>query len=46
MILNFENQEIQNEINQVNILKANLSIWQVDVTIENNIHLKNSNFLF
>ena len=39
MILNFENQEIQNEINQVNILKANLSIWQVDVTLENNIHL-------
>ena len=39
MILNFEDQEIQNEINQVNILKADLSVWKVDGTLGNNIHL-------
>ena len=39
MILNFENQEIQNEINQVNILKADLSVWKVDGTLGNNVHL-------
>ena len=39
MIINVDNQEIQNEINQANILKADLSIWKVDATLENNIHL-------
>ena len=39
MFLNVENQEFQIEIDQTNILKADLSIWKVDVTLENNIHL-------
>ena len=39
MFLNVENQEIQREIDQANILKADLSVWNVEVTLENNVHL-------
>ena len=39
MLLKVENQEFQKEINQANILKADLSIWKVETTLENNIHL-------
>ena len=39
MLINVKNIEVQKEIDQVNILNANFSDWQVDVHIENNIHL-------
>ena len=39
MFLNIEKQEFQREIDQANILKADLFIWNVEVTLENNIHL-------
>lgn len=39
MLINVKNIEVQKEIDQMNILKANLSNWQVDVCLENNIHL-------
>ena len=34
-----ENQLLQKEIDGFNIFNANLSYWQVDVTLEQNIHL-------
>lgn len=39
MFLKVKNQDFQNEIDQVNIFKADLSIWNVEATLENNIHL-------
>ena len=39
MLINVKNIEVQKEIDQANILNANFSDWQVDVHIENNIHL-------
>lgn len=30
---------LQTEINQMNVLKANLSLWVIEKTLENNIHL-------
>ncbi len=34
-----KNPDIQKEINDADIFKADLSSWKVDVTLENNIHL-------
>ena len=39
MFINVTNEEVQREIDQINILKANLSNWNVNSTLENNIHL-------
>lgn len=39
MFLKVKNQDFQNEIDQANIFKADLSIWNVEATLENNIHL-------
>lgn len=39
LFIKVKNFEIQREINEVNIFKANLLSWQAGVTIEQNIHL-------
>lgn len=39
MLLKVKNPLLQKEIDQTNIFKANLSSWEVDVTLEQNIHL-------
>ncbi len=39
LFIKVKNPEIQKEIDQINIFKANLSSWQVDGTLENNVHL-------
>ena len=39
MFIKVSNSEIQSEIGDLNIFKANLLSWQADVTIERNIHL-------
>lgn len=39
MFLKFDDPKIQNEIDQINILKANLLNWQPNVALENNIQL-------
>lgn len=39
MFLKFKNPELQkNIVDDVNIFKANLSVWQAEVTLDNNIH--------
>lgn len=39
IFIKVNNIEIQKEINQINILKANLSSWSTNISLENNIHL-------
>ena len=39
MFIKVKNPSLQSEIDDVNILMANLSSWKVDVTLEQNIHL-------
>ena len=39
ILLKSENLEVQKEIDDLNILKANLFSWQMEVTLEQNIHL-------
>ncbi len=39
LFIKSKSPETQNEIDDVNIFKANLSCWQVDKTLEQNIHL-------
>ena len=34
-----KSESLQNEIDSANIFRADLSSWQIDVTLENNIHL-------
>ncbi len=38
-LIKVKNPLLQKEIDEVNVLKANLSCWKVDATIEQNIHL-------
>ena len=39
LFIKVENPEIQKELGDINIFKADLSSWQVGVTLEQNIHL-------
>ena len=39
LFIKVKNPEIQKEIGEINILKANLFSWQIGVTLEQNIHL-------
>ena len=39
MLLKVKNPLLQKEIDEANILKANLSCWEVDVALEQNVHL-------
>ena len=39
MFLKSSSVGVQNEIDDANILKANLSVWKVDVTLEQNVNL-------
>lgn len=39
LLIKSGNPDLQKEIDDMNIFKANLSSWQVDATIEQNIHL-------
>ena len=39
MLLNSSNVGVQREIDDANILKADLSVWKVDVTLEQNVNL-------
>ena len=39
LFLKVKNLEIQREIDDINIFKANLSSWKADVALANNIHL-------
>lgn len=39
IFLRVNNPELQQELNQANVLFADLSSWQVEVTLENNVHL-------
>ncbi|MBE7061690.1 MAG: helix-turn-helix domain-containing protein [Clostridiales bacterium] len=39
LFIKVKNPEIQKEIDQINIFKANLFSWQIGVTLEQNIHL-------
>lgn len=39
LFIKVKNLEIQREIDDINIFKANLSSWQVGATLEQNIHL-------
>ena len=39
LFIKAKNLELQKEIDDMNIFKANLSSWQIDVTLEQNIHL-------
>ena len=38
LFINVRNPEAQKEINQLNIFKANFSMWQTNLYLENNIH--------
>ena len=39
LFIKAKNPEIQKEIDEMNIFKANLSSWQIDIAIEQNMHL-------
>ena len=39
LFIKSKNPEVQNEIDGANIFKADLSFWNIDATLENNIHL-------
>jgi len=39
MLIRLDNPTLQEELDQANILKADFSVWAVDKTLENNIHL-------
>jgi len=39
LFIKVKNPEIQKEIDEINIFKANLFSWQISVTLEQNIHL-------
>ena len=39
LFLKSNNPSLQKEIDDINIFKANLSHWKVDVTLEQNVHL-------
>lgn len=39
IFIKVKNPEVQKEIDDANIFKANLSCWQIDATLEQNIHL-------
>ena len=39
LFIKSKNLEVQKAIDDMNILKANLSSWQIDVTLDKNIHL-------
>ena len=39
LFIKVKNLEIQREIDDINIFKANLSSWQTGITLEQNIHL-------
>ena len=39
MFLKVKNPSLQRKINNANVLKADLSCWRAEVTLENNIHL-------
>ncbi len=39
LFIKVKNPEIQKEIDEINIFKANLSSWKADVALGNNIHL-------
>ena len=39
LFIKSSNLAIQKELDEINILNANLTCWQVDVTLEQNVHL-------
>lgn len=39
LFIKLNNPDVQQELYDMNILKANLAVWQTNVTLENNIHL-------
>ena len=39
LLINVNNPLVQKDIDDMNVLKANLFSWKVDGTLENNIHL-------
>ena len=39
LFIKAKNPEIQKEIDEINIFKANFSSWQIGITLEQNIHL-------
>jgi len=39
LFIKVKNPSIQKELNEINIFRANLSVWEANMTIENNVHL-------